>query len=311
MAEPPVATTVVREALRSWAHLGLDGDDVTVEAIPRGATGDVYLVRRDAERWVAKCTYAFRDYFVSGLEVSKVVARELPYDTAVPVATSEGADTVLVEMDQDRVYPMALLTYVDGRPLGPDDTDVPEVVGQVCARVHKCLLDVQPSDVHIAPVAEAVPPVDDTWDLGEHGWLNDLYGELGRHASTMTPHVRHTVGVWDGPDIRITDDRRVGLIDFGHTGCYPLPHTIASRSLGRAVGDRRLYDRFIAAFEAHLPLTESERAALDVYRLVNATIYARWAVSHPSPETTGWAEELIAYICRDLERVGLSRADFL
>jgi hypothetical protein len=72
----------------------------------------------------------------------------------------------------------------------------------VCGRVQARLLDVDPASVgvEVSPPEgpeEPAPP----WDLGP---------------------LRCGIAVWDGPDVRVRDDRGdadgIGLIDFGHTG---------------------------------------------------------------------------------------------
>lgn len=295
----------MRDALRSWSHVGAADADVTVTPIPPGATADVFLVAGRGGRWVAKFAYEERGYFVTGLRVAKVIAAALPYETAVPVPTTEGEDVVMVAWPPGHEHPLTLLTFVDGRPLRPDDEDVPEVIGTVCGQVHAVLLGVDAEDVGLEAVPEPVPRISDRWDLGEHAWLDDAYAELGDRAAIVAPALRHGVAVWDGPDVRLRADGGVGLIDFGHTGWYPIPHVIASRSLPPPAAPPSWNERFLRSLEAHLPLTAAERGAIDLYRSVNATIYARWAVAHPSPETTPWAEGLLAYLGAHLPRLGL------
>ena len=272
-----------------------------------GATADVFLLTDGDRRWVAKFAYDFREYFEGGLRASALLAarRALPYPIAAPLATDDGELTVLADWPERTPHPLAVLEFVDGQPLAAGDEHAPEVMGEVCGRVHAALLHVDPEEVGIEHRWEPTPAIHDTWDVGEHGWLNDVYAELATRARAVDHTLRKSVGVWDGPDIRIAGTR-VGLIDFGHTSFHPLVYVVANRSLVAAYGDRVQLRRFMTALEAHLPLTPAEHAAFDLYRLVSATIYARWSAAHPDDNTTPWLGVLLEYLRSDLPRVGLA-----
>jgi hypothetical protein len=157
----------------------------------------------------------------------------------------------------------------------------------------------------------------DGWALGDLGWLDEVNRELGRMDAASRSQLRHTVGVWDGPDVRLPSDEvgaggRIGLIDFGHVSWQPLVHVVANRALIAAYDDRERLDRFLAAVQAELPLTAAELDHLDLQRLVNATIYARWSAMRRcetraagEPFDGSWLDQLLQILAAELPRVGL------
>ena len=299
MSDEPLPVERLRPALAAW---GLEDADV-VEAIPPGATADVFLVRRGDERWVAKYAYQDAAYVDAGLAASELLDVE-PWDVARPVRTLDGERYRLVPWPEGHDHPLALLTWVDGRVPAIDEPGAVERKATVCGRVHAQLLDLDPDRVGV-PVPAPDRPVDPlpSWDLGPHQWLDDALTELLEETVAWCPTVRSCVGVWDGPDIRVRDDGGVGLIDFGHTSWQPLVNVVANRSLNGEDQGASTLARFLAALAQELSLTEPELEALESFRRCNAAGYARWAAmrmqEHGDEALGAWLDSLVRYLRSD------------
>lgn len=86
---------------------------------------------------------------------------------------------------------------------------------------------------------------------------------------------------------------------------------VANRSLNAALTDESRLAPFLAAVEAHLPLTEVEREQVPIHRLRNLAIYARWVamerVARCDPTfNERWFGDLLAALRRELPNVGLA-----
>ena len=297
----PIPKELVVEALRSAWGLSLGDDDVAV--IPPGATASVFSVAVGGERFVAKYAYDDRAYFEGGLRASEVVHG---WPVSTPVRTSDGRLTLMIEWPPGHWHPLSLLRFVDGDPVDDDRPDAPEVLGAVCGGVHAQLLMLDPASIGIEAHEEVIGELVNDWEVGDElRWLDDLARELPARARELVAAggLRQTVGVWDGPDIRIAADGTVGLIDFGHTSWGLLVNVVANRSVIAAYEDPIRLARFLAAVEARVPLTAAEHAALPVFRLINAVIYARWAASRGS-ETTDSQRAWLARLVRFLQSAG-------
>ena len=302
-AHEPIPVERLRAALDAW---GLEDAEV-VEPIPPGATADVFLVRRGDERWVAKFAYQDPAHFDAGLAASELL--DLPdWDLATPVRTrTDGARYRLVEWPDGHERPLALLRWIDGRPLDADEPGGIECKATVCGRVHAQLLELDPATVGVeVPRPHAPPDPIDAWDLGPHQWLDDVFLDARRRTVEWRRRVRSCVGVWDGPDVRVREsatDRRIGLIDFGHTTFQPLVNVVANRTLSGADQGVSSLGRFLDALQRELPLTADEHAALVDFRRYNAGIYARWAAmrvhQHDDRSVADWLESLATFLRRD------------
>jgi Ser/Thr protein kinase RdoA (MazF antagonist) len=310
MAHAPVPEAVVRDALQAWPIEVLE-----VRAIPRGATADVFRVTDATGRsWVAKFVYDHRRYVEGGLAVSEVIDVG-EWAVARPHRTAAGDLTVMVEWPPPAAHPLALLSWVPGRSL-PDDWDGwPELAGTVCGRVHASLLTLDPASVGVEATGDGVPRLANGWDVGELTWLDDVALELpGRaRAAIGRGGIRTIVGIWDGPDLRVEGERGIGLLDFGHCSWQPLVHVVANRGLIAAYEDENRLQRFLSALGAHLTLTEAELDALRLFRLVNATIYARYMASQRVQQgaafrskDAAWLDRLLGYLRHDLPRIGVA-----
>lgn len=282
-----------------------------VSIVP-GATSDVFLVMRGHDRWVAKFNYDAPQYFEVGLRASQLVHRRLASDSievAVPVPTSTGAITELLEWPDGDVNPLAVLTYVGGDPLLAD-ASAPRLVGEVCGRVHAALLDVGPDEVGLVELPTEPDGNYPDRDAGQFSWLHGLWRELEQRAWDARHDVRHAVAVWDGPDIRRRPDG-IGLLDFGHCGWHPIVHVVANRSLNVSLVDEALLAPFLESVERHLPLTHLEVEHFALHRLRNIAIYARWVamerVARRDPTfNERWFRQLLRALERELPAIGMA-----
>ena len=270
-----------------------------------GATADVFLVRRDGQRWVAKYAYQGQAYAEAGLAVSEVVDLP-PWQIATPVRTSGRELTRLVEWPPGHQHPMALLRYVEGDVLDEGDPASVDVMATVCGRLHAQLLTVDPASVGVHRPDEYPPPTPPpAWALGEHQWLDDVLFDTQRRTFAVRGRVRSCVAVWDGPDVRLRGDGGIGLLDFGHTSWQPLVNVVANRSLIAAYEDRGRLARFLEVLAQELRLTEDELELLPLYRRQNAAGYARWAAREvrtvERPGLRAWLDRLVAVLERDLD----------
>lgn len=299
MSHQPIPVERLRPALAAW---GLADADV-VEPIPPGATADVFLVQRGDERWVAKFGYQEPHHFDAGLATSEALDLD-GWDIATPVRTRDGGERYRVaEWPDGHPHPLALLRWIDGRPLDTDEPGGIECKAAVCARVHAQLLHLDPATVGVeVPRAhEPVEPIEE-WDLGPHQWLDDVFVELQHRTRSWRSRVRSCVAVWDGPDIRVRDEDGggIGLIDFGHVSWQPVVNVAANRSLSGSDQGASTLGLFLDVLQRDLPLTDDELEAFDDFRRYNVGIYARWAAmrehEHGDESLAGWLESLLAVL---------------
>lgn len=92
---------------------------------------------------VAKYGYQEPHHFDAGLATSELLELD-GWDIATPVRTDDGARYRLVTWPDGREHPLALLRWIDGRPLDADALDGIEVKATVCGRVHAQLLHLAP-----------------------------------------------------------------------------------------------------------------------------------------------------------------------
>jgi Ser/Thr protein kinase RdoA (MazF antagonist) len=304
----PLPIGRLREALRAW-----DLEAADIVGITPGVTADVFLVMRGPDRWVAKFNYDYREHFEVGLRASRIVQTRIGsagFDVAVPIPTTTGLLTELVEWPAGTDHPLALLTYVRGDPISGGDLAAPQLLGDVCGRVHAALLDVSPTDVGLQTLPEEPDGNYPDRDAGPYSWLHPLWRELEQRAWALRSDLRHAISVWDGPDIRCRQDR-VGLLDFGHCGWHSIVHVVANRSLSAALNDQSRLASFLTAVEQHLPLTQVEHEHLVLHRLRNAAIYARWvAVEKVARGDPGfndeWFGQLLDCLRRELPLVDMT-----
>lgn len=298
----------LRPALRAW---DLDAADV-VPIVP-GVTSDVFLVMHGSDRWVAKFNYDYREYFEVGLRASQVVharTASASFEVAVPIPTSSGDLTELVEWPEGEVHPLALLSFVAGDPLTARDPSCVHLLGDVCGRVHAALLDVPPRAVGLKELPAEPDGNHPDRDAGDFSWLHHVWRELEQRAWSSRSDVRHAVAIWDGPDVRRRREA-VGVLDFGHCGWHSLVHVVANRSLNASLTDEARLASFLESVERHLPLTETEREQFALHRLRNLAIYARWVAMEKVARrdvtfNERWFRELLQALHREIPRIGMT-----
>lgn len=109
-------------------------EDPHVEPAGSGMNSRTWLVEAENARFIAKLVPADQhDRFVSGLAVSRMVeASGLP--AGAPVETSEGSHWTPIADST-----LALLAFVDGRPLVGDEPREQRLIGQTLGRAHRVL----------------------------------------------------------------------------------------------------------------------------------------------------------------------------
>jgi len=130
---PVIPGPVLRACLaREW---GLPGAAVAVH--DGGMNSATWLVRHGTRRWVAKAVVpAAGRAFAAGLAVAAALERAgVPAGAPVPGATG----TAVVRAGG---YPLALLTWVPGAPLGTGAA-AQRLIGATLARVHRALAGVR------------------------------------------------------------------------------------------------------------------------------------------------------------------------
>ncbi len=266
-------TALIQNVVRRW-----DLPSVSIDPMPPGVNGEVALLKADQQKWVAKLAYTSREAFEPGLAVAHRM-RSSSFAVASPVPSTHGNLVEMVEWPNGTLHPFAILDFVTGDPLAHSAENAPEIMGNVCGALAGILADVDPAEVGLDPATPFVPGErNDSWNLGDYEWLNDASEVLAERVHESLPDLPHGVAVWDGPEILLGPDG-TGLVDFGTTAWMPRIHPIARGELLTSYNDRDRRQRFLAAVEIHAPLSERERAALKLFRLLNATVYARGCAS--------------------------------
>lgn len=231
-----------------------------------GINSSTWLVTAEGQRFVAKA--AHRSQLVPGVIVAAAIERR-GIAAGAPLPTTRGELVVTIEDDSA----LALLRYVPGRPLDPnDDADVARL-GTTLGTVHRALLEV-------------VPPANvPTWPWR---WLSDferlpvgprlraaVEGAM-RDAEGLVGDGNFTLSVLHGdvsPSDFLFDETTgsVGLIDWGATVFGPLLYDIGSLC-GLRLQDERRRRIFLSAYVAAGPIGRDELAHLETF------IRLRWAV---------------------------------
>lgn len=266
------------------SHLGRWGlKSAMVSPLPRGASGEVFLVEAAGERFVAKHAYMHRHEFEPGLMAAEVVARGGEYRAAGPIRTTEGDVLVMVEHD-GLAHPLALLQWVDGRQEPVDDESSARELGVVLGRVQRTLAATPAAELLIEPAGRAYLDYlrSTSQDLGEYAWLHRRIGEIvGRIDSLLDAEsLTHAAAVWDGPERLRDRDGSIGLIDFGNTGWYPVAHTIGYGTsqvrVTEAGAEARAVEAFMAAFVSEFPVSAADLEAVPLFRLATIATYAKF-----------------------------------
>jgi homoserine kinase type II len=224
-----------------------------------------WFVAAEKTRFIAKLVPADQhDRFVSGLAVSQLVeASGLP--AGAPIETSDGSLWTRIGDNT-----LALLTFVDGRPLVGDDPGEQKLIGETLARAHRILAGrvvagalrfhwIDPAAEHLDVEAwvrpailsalekwERLPPPSLTWGL--------LHTDPAPEAFLVS-----------------AESASCGLIDWDTGVVGPLMYDVASAVM--YLGGPGWSTAFLAAYVAEGNLPEEE-----VGRALEPMLHMRWAV---------------------------------
>jgi homoserine kinase type II len=253
-----------------------------------------WLVESGNARFIAKLVPSDQhDRFVSGLEVSRLVeASGLP--AGAPVETEEGSLWTRVGD-----HTLALLTFVDGRPLEGDDPAEQRLIGETLARVHRILTG------RSVPGALQFHWIDPTADhLDVEPWLRPtIRSALEEWERVPPPSLTWGLLHTDpAPEAFLfhAESASCGLIDWDTGLVGPLMYDVASAVM--YLGGSEWSTGFVAAYiaEGGLPREEVERALEPMLRMrwaVQADYFARriatndlTGIAGPHENTSGLAD---------------------
>ena len=264
--------------LAAW---GLEG--ASISPLPGGASGEVFLVESDEQRFVAKHAYMRREDFEPGLHAAKAVARGTDLAATTPIPTLDG-DLLVMVAHNGYEHPVAVMQWVEGEQVPVDTVAAARELGQVLGSVQRVLAGIPASALGLAEESRAFLSYlrSRTQDLGEHQWLHTRIGEIVADIDALIDAEKLTFvcGVWDGPE-RLRDGRgRIGLVDFGNTGWYPAAHIIGYGTsqvrVGAEADEAPAVDSFIRAFVEQYAVSAADLAAVGLFRLATIATYAKF-----------------------------------
>ena len=268
----PIPVDDVRAALPHWGI-----DEAELSELPRGATAEVWKVECAQGTFVAKYAYDDRDHFENGLRAAEV-ALEVGLRSAAPQRTNDGELTVMLEWPTGHWHPLTLLHWVDGESVDATQPGIEEDLGRLFGTLQAALAQHMPADADADPFSYLDYLEGSPQDLGDNGELQAAVEAIARRAREIQGATQMTVAtaVWDGPDIVVDGEGRLGLIDFGY--CRPLPvvHGLANRSVTVSLEEDERTARFVNAFVEVFPLTNAELKCLGIFRLVSLAIYCKY-----------------------------------
>lgn len=240
-------------------------EDPYAEPAGRGMNSRTWLVEAGDARFIAKLVPADQhDRFVSGLAVSRLV-EVVGLLAGAPVETSEGG--LWTRMGDNT---LALLTFVDGRPLVGDDPDEQRLIGATLGRAHRVLVG------RSVPGATRFHWIDPTAEhLDVEPWVRpSIRGALEEWVRLPPPSLTWGLLHTDpAPEAFLfdADAGACGLIDWDTGVVGPLMYDVASAVM--YLGGPDWSTAFIAAYIAEGSLTAEE-----VHRALEPMLRMRWAV---------------------------------
>jgi Ser/Thr protein kinase RdoA (MazF antagonist) len=268
----------LRPVLAAW---GLEA--ASISPLPGGASGEVFLIETDEQRFVAKHAYMRREDFEPGLHAAEAVARSTDLAAAAPIPTLDG-DLVVMVPHNGYEHPVAVMEWVQGEHVPVDTVAAASELGRVLGSVQAVLAGIPASALGLAEDRRAFLTYlrSRTQDLGEHRWLHDRIGGIVADIDAMidAEMLTFVCGVWDGPE-RVRDERgRIGLVDFGNTAWYPAAHIIGYGTsqvrVGAEADEAPAIDSFIRAFLAEYAVSDADLAAVGLFRLATVATYAKF-----------------------------------
>jgi len=265
-------TERLREELVEW-----DLEEVEIEPLEPGVSGDVFLLAGRDQRWVAKCAYQARDEFEPGLRAAAVIATT-GLATATVRTTRSGERLKMIEWPPGYHHPLAVLDFVPGSLVRITSPEAPAILGRVCGMVQARLAQVDANDLGLEDRGEEWLDylISTNEDLGDFAWLHEVNATLAARASGAAASLGRSCGVWDGPDV-LMETGTLGLVDFGHVAYQPTINFVANRLVACALGDEQRRAQFLVAFSRELTLPEQDLEWLALFELVNVAIYAKFA----------------------------------
>lgn len=259
--------------------------DLYLDALTPGATSQVWLVRLDDRRYVAKLCFDTRAAFESGLSAAEHVERSTGIATGAPIRTGDDDLSVLIPTFEGQEHPLALLTCVTGTEIELDAVAAAELL----TTVHAAL--------------RSLPTV-----IG-HDPLRYLTDDSDCYAyqATIRPALQAVAGAvraadltWgtcygDGPETVRQESGGMALLDWGGVLAGPVLWDVAEWMQRRGPDFRagfqaRLIDLgFVSEREmALLPLVTQIRAARELrflaYRLLRPDHYGTAETDGPRVE---------------------------
>jgi Ser/Thr protein kinase RdoA (MazF antagonist) len=277
----PIPHERIRAGLAAW---GLTDAELVV--LPRGASGEVFLLHLEGQRFVAKYAYMRQRDFEPGLRAAEA-ASEAGMRVAKPVRTATDDLTASVEWPIGTNHPLAVMDYVAGSPLDRTVHSSAAVVGTTLGRVQRRLFDVGAKRLALHPPRDYLAYLRSTdQDLGEQSWLHDYNAGLVAEIDELTTAERLTVGpgVWDGPEVVVDNDQdpSLGLLDFGSVDVHPVAHVLAygiTQISPPGREDESRVQAFLDAFTSACPVSPQDLEATPAFRRVTLAIYAKFMSS--------------------------------
>ena len=236
-----------------------------VEPAGRGMNSRTWLVEAKDGRFIAKLVPAVQhDRFVSGLDVARLVEIS-GLSAGAPIERSDGSLWTRVGDDT-----LALLTFVDGRPLVGADPGEQRLIGQTLARAHRVLTD------HVVDGALRFHWIDPAAEhLGVETWVRAaIVGALEEWERLPPPSLTWGLLHTDpAPEAFLfnAESGSCGLIDWDTGVVGPLMYDVASAVM--YLGGVDWSKTFIAAYVAGGSLVAKE-----VDRALEPMLRMRWAV---------------------------------
>ena len=240
-------------------------EDPHAQPAGRGMNSRTWLVEAGTARFIAKLVPADQhDRFVSGLAVAKLVeVSGMP--AGAPIETSRG--NLWARIGDDT---LAVLTFVDGRPLVGDDPGEQKLIGETLARAHRVLTG------RLVPGARQFHWIDLAAEhLDVEPWVRPaIVGALEEWErlppSSLTWGLLHTD---PAPEAFLVEAESAscGLIDWDTGVVGPLMYDVASAVM--YLGGPDWSTAFVAAYVAEGSLPEEE-----VNRALEPMLRMRWAV---------------------------------
>lgn len=218
------------------------------EIVHRRRASRTWWVDSEQGRFVAKLTFDRRRFVEPGLRVAAEVARA-GIATGAPVSTDRGELCVEVYRVTGAPWTLALLTPVLGEPLSPSTVGAEEIAGDLLGRVHSFVGEHSRRDWVPADLLEWLARFADETS-------NATAAAMVQEIVERSEAVKFSVVYGDpSPEILVSADGNVGLIDWGTPSWGPQLHDVAAwlRWLGERPGSRSEREvRFLASYTQHV-----------------------------------------------------------